>query len=166
VNIDNNRIEGTFRPTKIGLRNYLFIGHPAAGWRSAVVYSVVATCKLLGVNPENYIAWVLPKLAAATNKTAIGLLPHDYARLDQIDDLVLFEDAEQQALRGVELFAFGTVHAADQITQFQASVGARRAQSANLFAFVGGCLRRNLNAPRTSKAGARVFLRSLEGLVR
>jgi exosortase/archaeosortase family protein len=35
--------------TKVGLRNYLFIGHPAGDWRSAVVYSVVATCKLLGV---------------------------------------------------------------------------------------------------------------------
>jgi len=34
VHIDNNPIEGTFRPTKVGLRNYLFIGHPAAGWRS------------------------------------------------------------------------------------------------------------------------------------
>jgi len=96
VNIDNNRIEGTFRPTKIGLRNYLFIGHPAAGWRSAVIYSVVATCKLLGVNPENYIAWVLPKLAAATNKTATGLLPHDYAPLDQIDGVVTAETDDRK----------------------------------------------------------------------
>jgi transposase len=83
ANIDNNPIEGTFRPTKDGLRNSLFIGHPAAGWRSAVVYGVVATCKLFGVNPEGYIARVLPKLATATNKTASGLLPHDYAVLPQ-----------------------------------------------------------------------------------
>jgi hypothetical protein len=84
VHIDNNPIERTFRPTKIGLRNYLFIGHPAAGWRSAVIYTVVATCKLLGVNPEAYMAWVLPKLAAGTNhSTAAGLLPHDFARLQQ-----------------------------------------------------------------------------------
>jgi transposase len=93
VNIDNNPIEGTFRPTKVGLRNYLFIGHPAAGWRSAVVYTVAATCKLLGVNPEGYIAWVLPKLAAATNQTATGLLPHDYALLPQNDDAVTTAEA-------------------------------------------------------------------------
>lgn len=86
VHIDNNRMEDKFRPTKVGLRNYLFIGHPAAGWRSAVVYTVVANCKLVGVNPENYIAWVLPKLAAATNKTATGLLPHDYALLTERDE--------------------------------------------------------------------------------
>ncbi len=66
---------------KVGLRNYLFIGHPDAGWRSAVIYSVVGTCRLLGVNPEAYMLWVLPKLAVATNKTAVNLLPHDFARL-------------------------------------------------------------------------------------
>jgi hypothetical protein len=102
----NNPIEGTFRPTKVGLRNYLFIGHPAAGWRSAVVYSVVATCKLLGVNPEGYIAWVLPKLAAATNQTATGLLPHDYALLPQNDDAANAAEAgaviEDTVVKGCE----------------------------------------------------------------
>ena len=79
--IDQNPIERCFRPTRVGLRNYLFIGHPSAGWRSAVIYSVVGTCRLIGVNPEAYIRWVLPRLAAATNHTAVDLLPHDFARL-------------------------------------------------------------------------------------
>jgi transposase len=79
--IDQNSIERCFRPSKVGLRNYLFIGHPDAGWRSAVLYSVIGTCRLVGVNPEAYIRWVLPKLAAATNSTARGLLPHDFATL-------------------------------------------------------------------------------------
>ena len=42
---------------------------------------MVLTCKILGVNPESYLMWVLPKLAAASNRSADGLLPHDYARL-------------------------------------------------------------------------------------
>lgn len=102
VHIDNNRMEDKFRPTKVGLRNYLFIGHPAAGWRSAVVYTVVANCKLVGVNPENYIAWVLPKLAAATNKTATGLLPHDYALLTERDDEDTAEDVQLEAITDFE----------------------------------------------------------------
>jgi hypothetical protein len=81
INIDQNPIERCFRGTKVGLRNWLFIGHPKAGWRSAVIYSVIGTCRLLGVNPEEYLRWVLPRLAAATNKTATGLLPHDFKRL-------------------------------------------------------------------------------------
>lgn len=81
VNIDQNPIEGNIRPTKLGAKNWLHIGHPKAGWRSAVIYSVVGTCRLLKVDPLAYLTWVLPKLAAATNKTANGLLPQDYARL-------------------------------------------------------------------------------------
>jgi transposase len=53
VHIDQNPLERCFRSGKVGLRNYLFIGHPAAGWRTAVIYTVFATCKLVGVNPES-----------------------------------------------------------------------------------------------------------------
>ncbi|MCE5361253.1 MAG: transposase domain-containing protein [Acidithiobacillus sp.] len=69
------------RNSRVLLGKYLFIGHPSAGWRSAVIYSVVGTCRLIGVNPEAYIRWVLPKLAAAPNKTTDDLLPHEFARL-------------------------------------------------------------------------------------
>ena len=55
--------------------------HLFTGVKLAVIYSVIGTCRLVGVNPEAYIRWVLPKLAAASNQTATGLLPHDFARL-------------------------------------------------------------------------------------
>ena len=88
VHIDQNPIERCFRAGKVGLRNYLFVGHPAAGWRTAVIYTVVATCRLVGVNPESYLTWVLPILAAGTNRsTAQGLLPHDFARINDGDVL-------------------------------------------------------------------------------
>jgi len=80
--IDQNPVEASFRPSKLGLKNYLAIGHPKAGWRAAVLYSVIGTCKLLNVDPEAYLIWVLPRLAVGTNKTtARGLLPHDFAAL-------------------------------------------------------------------------------------
>lgn len=80
LEIDNNPTENCIRPSALGKRSWLFIGHPDAGWKSAVLYSILGTCKLLKVNPELYLNWVLPKLAAATNRTAAtGLLPHDYA---------------------------------------------------------------------------------------
>jgi IS66 C-terminal element len=58
----------------------MHIGHPKAGWRSAVIYTVVGTCRLLKIDPQAYLTWVLPKLAAAANHTASGLLPHDFAK--------------------------------------------------------------------------------------
>jgi transposase len=79
VEIDNNLVENGIRPSALGKKNWLFIGHPDAGWKSAVIYSVLGTCKLLRLDPEAYLNWVLPRLAAATNQTADGLLPHDYA---------------------------------------------------------------------------------------
>lgn len=81
VNIDQNPIERLWRGQKVGLRNYLFIGSPKAGWYSAVIYTIVSTCRLVGVGPEEYLMWVLPKLAAATTKSALGLLPHDFKKL-------------------------------------------------------------------------------------
>lgn len=81
VEIDNNPIERGIRPTALGRKNWLFIGHPEAGWKSATIYSVLGTCRLLGVNPEAYLIWVLPKLASATNHSACELLPHRYAAL-------------------------------------------------------------------------------------
>ena len=58
----------------------MFIGHPDAGWKSAFVYSIVGSCKLLGVNPESYLNWALPRLAASTNHSCCDLQPHDYLK--------------------------------------------------------------------------------------
>lgn len=79
VLIDQNSVERGIRPTKLGAKNWLYIGHPDAGWRSAVIYSITGTCKLLKVNPVDYLTWVLPRLATTTSGQTDGLLPHDYA---------------------------------------------------------------------------------------
>ncbi|MGC8468531.1 MAG: DUF3631 domain-containing protein [Acetobacteraceae bacterium] len=67
------------RPTKLGAKNWMYIGHPDAGWRSAVIYSITGSCALLKINPVDYLTWVLPRLVAATSGQVDGLLPHDYA---------------------------------------------------------------------------------------
>ncbi len=79
VLIDQNSVERGIRPTKLGAKNWMYIGHPDAGWRSAVIYSITGTCKLLKISPVDYLTWVLPRLAAATSGQIDGLLPHDYA---------------------------------------------------------------------------------------
>jgi hypothetical protein len=57
-------------------------GHPYAGWRSAVLYTILGTCKLLNINPEAYLLWVFPQFAADTHKaTAQGLLRDAFALL-------------------------------------------------------------------------------------
>ena len=52
-----------------------------AGWPSAVLYSVLGTCKLHGINEWSYLTWALPRLAAATNHTAHEFTPQRFAAL-------------------------------------------------------------------------------------
>jgi len=78
IHIDNNPVERDLRPTALGKKNWLFIGHPAAGWRSAVIYSVLGSCRLVGANPFDYLVWALNQLASATSTNVGALLPSDY----------------------------------------------------------------------------------------
>ncbi len=79
MHIDSNAVENCIRPSAVGKKNFLFVGHPDAGWRSAVLYSILGTCKLQGVNPWHYLTWALPRLAAATNHTAGEFTPQRFA---------------------------------------------------------------------------------------
>jgi hypothetical protein len=37
------------------MRNWMIIGYPNAGWRSAVIYTIVGTCKLINLNSEGHL---------------------------------------------------------------------------------------------------------------
>ena len=60
--IDNNKAEQAIRPTKLGLKNWLFVGHPQAGKRSAIIYTLVQNCKNQGIDPQAYLIDVLERL--------------------------------------------------------------------------------------------------------
>ena len=64
--LDTNLLESKFRPTKIGAKNWMFIGHPDAGQKSAIIYSLLQTCTIHNINPYDYLTDVLAKL-----------IPHD-----------------------------------------------------------------------------------------
>ena len=55
--LDNNLVENAIRPSAIGKKNWLFIGHPDAGQRSAIIYSLVVSCQRHGKDP---LAYLLP----------------------------------------------------------------------------------------------------------
>jgi hypothetical protein len=54
-------------------KNWLFVGHPAAGDRAAVIYSLIVSCQRHGHNPHDYLRDVLSRLPAMT--TADDLRP-------------------------------------------------------------------------------------------
>ena len=57
--IDNNLIENSIRPVALGRKNYLFAGSHEAAQQAAVIYSILATCKLHGVEPFAYLNIIL-----------------------------------------------------------------------------------------------------------
>ena len=73
--IDNNLIENDIRPTAVGRKRWLFIGHPEAGWRSAVIYSILISCRRRGLNSQEYLTDVLARLPSAKITQIRELLP-------------------------------------------------------------------------------------------
>lgn len=59
----------------VGRKRWLFIGHPDAGWRSAVVYTILQSCRRHGVNTQEYLTDVLARLLAMTISQVPDLLP-------------------------------------------------------------------------------------------
>jgi transposase len=66
--LDNNMVENAVRPTKLGMKNWLFVGHPEAGQRSAILYSIIVSCLRHGVEPLAYLREVLARLPSMTNQ--------------------------------------------------------------------------------------------------
>ena len=56
-------------------KNWLFIGHPEAGWRSAVIYSVIVSCRRRGLNPWDYVRDVLQRLPGMKQADIASILP-------------------------------------------------------------------------------------------
>ncbi len=65
LEIDNNLIENSIRPSALGKKNFLFFGHPEAGERSAVIYTLLGSCRRQGINPFDYLKDLFTRLPAA-----------------------------------------------------------------------------------------------------
>lgn len=63
IPIDNGAVERLHVRTAMTRKNFLFAGSDAGGRRAAIVYTILGCCQLCGVNPVEYLAEVLPRLA-------------------------------------------------------------------------------------------------------
>ncbi len=65
LTIDNNKAERAMRAIAVGRKNWLFAGSRDGGKRAAILSSLIATCKVHGVDPLAYLTDVLNKLSSA-----------------------------------------------------------------------------------------------------
>jgi transposase len=75
LEIDNNAAERALRAVALGRKNYLFAGSDSGGERAAAVYSLIASAKLNGLDPEAYLSFVLERIADHPVNRIAELLP-------------------------------------------------------------------------------------------
>jgi transposase len=63
VPIDNGAVERLHIRAALTRKNYLFAGSDAGGERAAIAYTILGSCRIIGVNPIEYLNEVLPQLA-------------------------------------------------------------------------------------------------------
>ena len=61
--IDNNVAERLMRGIAVTRKNFLFLGSDKGGDRAAILYTLIETAKLNGLNPEAYLAHAIDQLA-------------------------------------------------------------------------------------------------------
>jgi len=80
VPIDNNGVERQIRRIAVGRKNWLFAGSDAGARRAAILYSIIGTCSLWNVNPEEYLRDILDRISRGWPSSRIEeLLPDVWA---------------------------------------------------------------------------------------
>ena len=79
LEIDNNASERGIKTFATGRKNWLFADQPEGAHASAIIYSLIQTCKIHGIEPYAYFKYVLTHIPnAVTPEQLIALLPFNY----------------------------------------------------------------------------------------
>lgn len=80
LNIDNNLVENSIRPTAIGRKNYLFAGSHSGAEKAAMFYTFFGTCKINNVNPYKWLLYVLDNIHKYSAQNLDDLFPINIAK--------------------------------------------------------------------------------------
>lgn len=72
---DNNAVERALRAVCLGKKNYIFFGSDHGGERGDLLYSLIGTCRLNGIDPEAYLRYILSVLSEWPSNKVAELLP-------------------------------------------------------------------------------------------
>ena len=78
IPLDNNCSERALRGIAIGRKNFMFVGNEQAGKNLAIIQSLIATCELHQVNPQDYLSDVLIRIQTHPNSRIDELLPQNW----------------------------------------------------------------------------------------
>lgn len=75
LRLDNNPAERALRRVAVGRKNWLFAGSENGAETACTLYSILATCRLHGVNPFAYLSDVLPRIGQHAKVDVLALNP-------------------------------------------------------------------------------------------
>lgn len=75
IEAHNNAAERALRGVAIGRKNFLHLGSDAGGLSAAVIYTLVGSAKLCGVDPQAYLRHVLDRIADHPSNRLDELMP-------------------------------------------------------------------------------------------
>ncbi len=72
-----------FVPSVLGKKNFIFFGSDHGGERGALLYGLIGTCRLNGIDPEAYLRHILSVLPEWPSNKAAELLPWNVVLTDK-----------------------------------------------------------------------------------
>ncbi len=78
LSVDNNVSERNLRMVAVGRNNWTFAGSDEGGKRAAIIYSLVASCKHIGIDPFAYLRDVLSRISTHPNSRIAELTPRGW----------------------------------------------------------------------------------------
>jgi transposase len=80
LDIDNNLAERVLRIIAIGRKNWLFAGSDAGAERAAIIYSLIASCKLCEIDPFEYLRDVLDRVSTHPASKIVEMTPSGWRK--------------------------------------------------------------------------------------
>jgi hypothetical protein len=78
LEIDNNGAERSLRGVAVGRKNWMFLGSDNGGRTAAVLTSLIATCRRLGVDPFAYLRDIFERISSHPQNRLAELLPNEW----------------------------------------------------------------------------------------
>ena len=78
--LSNNAAERALRHIACGRKSWMFCGSDRGGQRAAVMYSLIATCRMNDIDPEAWLGYTLAHIAELPKSRLHELLPWNWKK--------------------------------------------------------------------------------------
>ncbi|TPE49008.1 IS66 family transposase [Maribrevibacterium harenarium] len=90
VSLDTNHLERGLRPIPMGRKNWMFCWTEIGAEHVGIIQSLIATCKIHGVNPTHYLIDVLQRVSIHPSRQVAELTPRRWKELFADERMISF----------------------------------------------------------------------------